>query len=149
MNIFLERAEVVRKADDQFDQIFFDFLKDNEKFILDLVRDEQLYQGLKFDGSEIKPDYAPSTVRRKRRRGQPYDRVTWKDKGDLYRSLQLKFGFLEFEIEATDRKIKKLYAKYGSDVLGLTDESIKRTIEYIGPMFIEKLQRMIYYGDES
>ena len=139
MNVFTEKAVVFKNVIDNFDAIVFDVIVKQENYILDLVRDEQLYQGLKADGSQIRPAYTPTTKAIKRAKGQPTDRVTWRDTGKLYKSLQLKTGMNEFEIEALDSKIGKLTRKYGNDVLGLTDDSIAEITNFIRPLVINEL----------
>ena len=140
---FLTMAKRFEAVDKDFDSIILDIIKTEEGFILDLVRDEQLYQGLKHTGKDIRPKYTPTTKAIKRLKGQPTDRVTWKDTGDLYDSLIIEYGQNEIGIRALDRKIGKLVAKYGRDVLGLTDDSIDKVRVQIKDKVIDTFRQKL------
>lgn len=51
---------------------------------------EQMYEGQLSTGAAILPHYSANTVAIKKRKGQPYDRVTLKDTGDFYRGYHLQ-----------------------------------------------------------
>jgi hypothetical protein len=72
--------------------------------------------GKRPDGRGISPPYAPSTVRYKKRKNQPYDRVTLKDSGDLYASLLITDS-LEVKSEYYLADLKD---RYGSSILGVS-----------------------------
>lgn len=97
----------------------------NERFVVSLNVDRQLYdQGIDGKGDQVRPPYRPQTIRLKRMKGQPTDRVTLRDKGDFHGSFFLIFREDEFEISAKDPKRQKLLQKYGKDIFGLTEESL-------------------------
>jgi hypothetical protein len=106
----------------EIEKVIIDLCKDRKEFIIELQR-EQLWGGKDGDGEKIRPPYAASTIKRKRRLGQPTDRVTWKDKGDLYNSIDVKFREREFELVTDDRKAKYLFRRYGKNVFGLNEDS--------------------------
>ncbi len=77
--------------------------------------------------------YSPRTVRIKKAKGQPTDRVTLKDTGKFYESFAFKGNLtaLEFLIQANvlkkDEKtgeITNLQQEWGQDILGLSDEDL-------------------------
>ena len=64
----------------------------NKEVIKELQTQEQLYQGRDSKGIDIKPAYADSTIKIKKRKGLPADRVTLFDTGDFYNSLEVIAG---------------------------------------------------------
>jgi len=81
---------------------------------------QQLYAGKDSEGNSITPFYRPATITRKKKKGQPTDRVTLKDKGDFYDSLYLDaMNSGGFDIKSGDPKAKWLFDRYGPQILGL------------------------------
>ena len=84
--------------------------------------------------------YTISTKEIKEAKGQPTNRITLKDTGEFYRSfrVQVKPG----EIVITADPIKEdtdLVEQWGIDILGLTEQSIKR----LKPTIIENYKQYI------
>lgn len=108
--------------------------------IREIQTEEQLYKGKKADGSLIRDVYnplriySPFTIRIKLKKGQPVDRVTWKDTGKLYKELSVK-AYNDFvEIKTSVPYAEKLFEKYGDNVLGIQQELLKDfTNNYILP----------------
>lgn len=102
-------------------------VEDNEKFILDLNR-EQLLEGKWANGEKIYPEYTETTKRIKKLKGQPFDKVTIKDKGDVHRKMGLDADLKGFDMFSTDHKVEELKAKYekGGSLFGLTKPSKKQ-----------------------
>lgn len=86
---------------------------------------EQLWEGKRSDGSIIEPPYRALTIEIKSVKGQPTDRVTLKDEGDFYQGLTAVAKPDSFSIIGTDDKTLKLKRKYGDEITGLSEESIK------------------------
>lgn len=104
---------------------FEGIVKRNEQEILDLNRQNQLYdQGEDVDGSKL-IDYKPFTIEIKQLLGQPYDRTTLFYSGAFYNSFRTAVNPEQYRIEiiATDSKTLSLVKKYG-DILGLQNENI-------------------------
>jgi hypothetical protein len=121
---------------------------ENEAFIVNLNSEVQLYdQGVNNLGvsiSDYKP-YSEYTISIKQQKGQPYDRVTLHDEGDFSGSFFLQVGTENFEIKAGDFKTVDLMNKYGRQILGLTDESLKELIwSYIYPDLKTTTRKYIY-----
>jgi hypothetical protein len=94
----------------------------NKQVIKELQTQEQLYQGKNSKGIDIKPAYAQSTIKIKRKKGQPTDRVTLFDRGDFYRSLEVIAGKNNAIIRTVISYSVFLVDKY-ADILGLDEES--------------------------
>lgn len=125
-----------------------DIILDNEAFIVNMNTEAQLYdRGVNNLGVSIS-DYAPyseMTIAIKKQKGQPYNRVTLHDEGDFSGSFFVYINDDSFEIKAGDVKTHDLIKKYGRQILGLTDESIKELIwKYIFPELKEITNNIIY-----
>lgn len=123
----------------------------NEDYILDLVRDKQLYEmGVNALGVEISSyaPYHPLTRRYKRAAGESQDRVTLRDTGAFHKSLYIEFQEGQFLIKASDPKTEDLLAKYGGEVLGLTKEHVEQIkTEILRPKMAEDFERRMTNDD--
>ena len=97
-------------------------IEQNKQVIKELQTQEQLYQGKNSKGIDIKPAYAESTIKIKRKKGQPTDRVTLFDKGDFYNSLEVIAGKNDAVIRTVISYSVYLVKRY-ADILGLDEES--------------------------
>lgn len=114
----------------------------NEAEILDL-QGEQHDAGLTNEGKQIRPDYSPFTVRIKRQKGQPTDRVTLYDEGDFRAGFFTAKGKTAFSIGSRDDKTEKLERKYRSEIFGLTDDSLQEVIDLTKPDILEHAHKAI------
>lgn len=121
----------------------FDFMKEQEDIIIansEKIADlqaTQLFTGIDSNGEQIKLKdnapwgfgYRPYTLIRKEQKGQVDDRVTWRDTGDLYRSLYTSIKNGQYVIlskgGANDEQLKydSMIERSGEEVLGLTESS--------------------------
>jgi len=114
----------------------------NAEKIIDLNRDDQLYDlGINSDGTLLK-HYSPTTILFKRQEGKPYNRTTLFDTGDFYRGFKIKINYPTFSIYSTDEKSSMLQDKYGNNIFGLIVENQRKVnYEIIQPeldVFIKK-----------
>jgi len=94
----------------------------NKQIIKELQTQEQMYQGITSKGIDIKPAYADSTIKIKRKKLQPTDRVTLFDTGAFYNSLEIIAGKNDAVIRTIISYSVFLVDKY-ADILGLDDEN--------------------------
>ena len=94
----------------------------NKQIILELQTQEQMYQGIDSKGIDIKPAYADSTIKIKRKKLQPTDRVTLFDTGAFYNSLEIIAGQNDAIIRTVISYSVFLVDKY-ADILGLDEEN--------------------------
>lgn len=122
-----------------------DIILDNEAFITDMNAQEQLYeQGVNRLGVSISDyaPYSPTTIAIKRAKGQPTNRVTLRDEGDFEASFFIEADREKFTIKASDWKTEELTKKYGSQILGLTQENKAELIHaYIYPELLTKAKK--------
>lgn len=126
----MEKLDVLIDKLTNFEQSLYDIVKraiqDNEQFIISL-NTLQMDRGLRSDNSVITPSYEILTVKLKKAKNQPYDRVTLRDSGKFYKSLYIEYhsDHIRISTDETERYFKGLRPKYGKDIYGLTPEDIK------------------------
>ena len=103
---------------------------DNNKNILKRSQTEvQMFLGINSKGSKIRPfPYAKSTINYKKRKGQPTDRITLKDSGDFYDSIEIEARTIDFVISTQITYSIFLVSRY-ADILGLTTEILSIFLE--------------------
>lgn len=100
----------------------------NKDVLITQQTDGQMYKGLTKLGTPISPDYAESTKTRKRYKKQPYDRVTLRDTGDFYDSIDIEAKDTEFVISTPISYSIYLVKKY-DDIFGIIDEFMSKFVE--------------------
>ena len=104
--------------------------------------DIQMYEkGQTSKGSLIRPPYRPSTIRIKKRKGQPTDRVTLRDTGRFHKTLKVDAYNDYVEISSDIEYAKYLFKKYGDDVLGIQKELLK---EFVKKYILNELKKVFY-----
>lgn len=94
------------------------------------------------DLSRIGGDYAPITKDLKRFEGLPFDRVTLYQDGDFYRSWEFIQKNDSFVLRAdTLKEGEDLRKRWGSDIIGLTNESIQDLANEALPEIINYILR--------
>ena len=134
--------EGVQAAQQQTDEVIIEQVRQDEQFVVKLQAD-QMFDGQRGDGQQIRPGYAQTTVRIKRRRNQPTDRVTLRDTGDFHDSIVIDYGRDEFRFDATDEKRPYLARKYGEAIFGLNDSNLDTLIQRVREPIIKSLQNKI------
>lgn len=128
-------------------EIMVETLEELDKFMSDLNR-EQLIQGKLSTGDDITPDYTETTVFLKEKfgtgLGKITDNVTLYGKGPFHKSIFTEVFPDEIIWDATDGKLDELESKYSKDILGLTNENIKKLKDKALPIFYKKLDVAIY-----
>lgn len=141
----LEKVEKnLRKFDKELPSIVIAFCREFQEEILKMNTDSQLFEkGLLATGSKVVPKYRPSTVKRKKRKGHPYNRVTLKDTGEFHESFELDFGADYFEVVSTDKKGKYLVKRYGKEIYGLTEANVSELRKLLLPLLRAELLKSI------
>lgn len=144
MNAIERLLNSVNEIENKIPEFLKESLQDNESFAVELNTGKQLYEhGITAYGVQIhyyRP-YKPRTVALKKKKGQPYDRVTLKDTGDWYGSIKGKTKSEYFEINGDTPYQEYLLKRYGNSILGLTDENLSVLLtEKIRPEVIQKIK---------
>ena len=106
-------------------------VNENREELVDINSEKQMYQtGVDSRGNPIRPEYHPITVRIKKAKGQPYNRVTLRDTEDFHKSMLLKVKGDEYQIDATDHKTRDLVSKYG-DIFGIAPQFLPEAREKV------------------
>ena len=113
---------------EQFDwgQELESIVENNTDAIIQL-QEEQLYSGVDSNNQQITLEgqgYAKKTFDIKTEKGQPTDRITWKDTGALYNALTAKVdnGNVTFDAPGEDEKFEAMIFRSGIDILGLNED---------------------------
>lgn len=104
---------------------------------------KQLDEGIRADGQRIEPEYAAYTVSRKKKVGQPTDRVTLKDSGDFYNAERVKRYPGKYELVNYDPKSESLQTRYGYQILGLTTGNLVIVKKAMVPLMIVDTKRVL------
>lgn len=126
----------LRRAMEKFDIVAEESLeaviRQIEPLIIQIVTEEQMYErGEKsVDGepAPIVPPYRPRTIRRKMKKGQPYDRVTLRDTGKFHRSLRVHYttnGFYVYSPSGAVKYSKYLESRYGKEIYGIQTDYLR------------------------
>lgn len=99
----------------------------------------QLFQGLTKDETPIIPPYSPGTVARKKKKKQPFNRVTLKDTGDFYRGILIDVRGEDVVFESADSKSGDLQKRYSKKIFGLGPAAKEKWIKKLRPEFIKQI----------
>jgi hypothetical protein len=98
--------------------------KDTQDFLIDTLQDQLFTTGEDGDGVSL-GDYSPITIKIKKRKGQPTDRITLKDTGAFYNSYLIETFKGGFFIEADGKKKDTdLFLRYGDNILKPNQQSL-------------------------
>lgn len=122
-------------------------LSENKSFtdlIIELNTRKQLFdKGIDSLGDNI-GSYSAKTKQIKAAKGQITDHVTLFDTGDFYESFRVFFNGSDFIISAdTIKDTDDLIFKYGSEILGLTNESLSLLREKAKEIIIPYVRKKI------
>ncbi len=122
------RIDALKKVKDGLDngRITKDSVNKNEKFITNMNTKDQLYkEGVNSDNVKIWSyrKYRPLTIKIKKRKGQPFNRVTLKDTGRFHSTFKVQAYNTKFEILSNSPLKKRLVKKYGRKIFGLTESN--------------------------
>jgi hypothetical protein len=122
-------------------------LEKNSRLVLWYNTVAQLYnQGVDVFGKKF-AGYSRYTIAIKKAKGQPYNRVTLKDTGELHRSARLILGDKDASIrmqreDQGEDVAEKLRYHFGQ-FEGLTDESKKKLLKQLKPEIIKRFRESI------
>lgn len=137
----------LRAFKDSLPMLLEDIVRDKEDIIVSAIADDQLYRrGINGKGKKIM-DYMPytaTTVRIKKKKGQPTTRVTLRDTGDFHNSMFVVFDAEGFYVTASDDKTPELIEKYGDEIFRLTDKNLTRIIRsHIRKELVKRLKKAV------
>lgn len=137
----------LRAFKDSLPMLLEDIVRDKEDVIVSAIADDQLYRrGINGKGEKIM-DYMPyttTTVRIKKKKGQPTTRVTLRDTGDFHNSMFVVFDAEGFYVTASDDKTPELIEKYGDKIFRLTDKNLTRIIRsHIRKELVKRLKKAV------
>ena len=137
----------LRKFKDSLDDMLEGIIREKEDIIISAVVDDQLFRrGV--NGKDVKiwsyAPYAKSTIKAKKKKGQPTTRVTLRDTGDFHKSVYLVYGGNGFYLTSQDEKAKDLREKYGDEIFRLTNKNLTRILNvHIKKELIKRLRQQL------
>lgn len=137
----------LRAFKDSIPSMLKDIVISKQDIIVELISQKQLYElGIEGYGKSIMEyrPYKPRTIADKRRKQQPYTRVTLKDKGNFYRQMYVVFENDGFYITSRSKVTPILTKKYGRSIFRLTDKNLSYLLrEHIRKEFVKRLKATI------
>lgn len=137
----------LRKFKDSLPMLLEGIIRDKESVIVSAIADDQLFRrGINGKGIKIMSyaPYTPTTIRIKKRKGQPTTRVTLRDTGDFHKSMLVVFDSEGFYITATDKKTPGLVEKYGGEIFRLTDKNLTRIVRsHVRKELVKRIKRIM------
>ena len=145
MSVFDKAKEAIRGLSGGINDVIKETFRQQQKLIVNYNAEEQLYKlGEDSKGSIIKPAYSRATVKLKRAKGQPINRVTLRDTGKFHKTL-IVTPFEDYvEISSNISYSKYLLKKYGDNILGIQEELLKDFVKlYVLPKLKEEAKRKL------
>lgn len=145
MDVFSEARRKLDEMRENVNRLVRETFDEHKSLIIHYNADEQMYKlGQDSKGSIIRPAYRPATVRIKKAKGQPTDRVTLKDTGRFHKTLIVTPKEDYVEISSDVEYAKYLFKRYGDDVLGIQEELLKEfVVRYVVPKIQEDAKQRL------
>ena len=120
-------------------------IQKNEQVLVEQQTEGQFDKGQDSNGMQFVPSYALSTKQIKRSKGQPTDRVTLKDSGDLYDNITIQANTTNAIIETNTEYFKYLVTNYSNNsILGIQDEAMEQfLIDFTLPEIENNFKRIL------
>lgn len=120
---------------------------ETKQLIIDLNTKDQLYEGINADGEDLESiggQYSNLTIEIKKREGLPTDRITLFQTGDFYDTFEIEPFKGGFEIFAdTDKESGDLQIRWGTELLGLTEENKKTLINHYKNEILKAIRKKL------
>jgi len=142
MNAIEEKIKQLESFQKDVEGITIELSKEYKAEIIDM-NTAQLEDGKEATGQSISPGYRPLTIRIKREKGQPTNKVTLKDTGEFHKQFDLVFFPTSFVIVSDDDKAQKLERKYGKDIYGLNEKNLQELIDLVKPDLIKHFRKLV------
>lgn len=145
MSIFDDARRKIAELKDLVNPIVQDTFEEYKSLIISFNADSQMFEkGQDAKGSLIRPAYKPMTIKMKKKKGQPYDRVTLRDKGKFHRELEVIPHATYVEIKSNVEYSKYLIKKYGENILGIQEELLRDFVtKYVRPNLQSQLRERL------
>lgn len=144
-SIIQKVRDTLREIEESIYSTLKDVINKESDVLVEILTQNQMFQkGEDGKGLSIHPDYAQSTISIKLTKSQPTDRVTLKDSGDFYKSINIVAESDKFIIEAPIEYSKFLTAKYGQDILRIQDMEMKEFfMKFVRPELEKNINEII------
>jgi len=117
---------------------------DRNKGVLIDQQQGQMNKGRDAFNVSFIPSYAESTIKKKKAKGDPFNRVTLEDTGELYRSIQIETTTTQAIISTNIEYFKYLLDHYDTNIiLGIQSEFMNEFLNKYFKPELEKAWRQI------
>jgi hypothetical protein len=141
VTVIRQHIDALKRFRDQAEELAVSIAVTEEAAEISEMNRRQLDAGDRADGNQVKPPYTPKYAAYKRSLGLKTNVVTLRLTGDFYRSIKPEQTAPdEMELQSQDSKAPYLLARYGKQVLGLSEENIKKLAERIQPKMLRRLK---------
>jgi len=114
-------------------------INSNKEVLIEQQTDGQMNKGKDANNITMQPSYALSTKKYKQGKGQPIDRVTLKDTGKLYDSINIQANTTQAVISTNVNYFKYLIDHYSNNkILGIQQKATEEFLEKYTIPEIEK-----------
>lgn len=122
LDVIQKKIDCLRRLEDAINVAIMNIVRRNEGFIVRLNK-EQLESGMNADGVQLNIRNPYTAFTRAYKGSSTVDLL---DEGDFHESFVIEYEYDEFYIYAKDIKVNVLTVKYGSEIFGLTEESLSK-----------------------
>jgi hypothetical protein len=144
-DVFTQARKELNELKNNIKLVVKETFEEYKSLIVHYNADEQMYdKGQDAKGSLIRPAYKPMTIRIKKAKGQPTDRVTLRDTGRFHKTLIVTPKEDYVEITSDVYYAKYLFDKYGSNILGIQEELLKEFVKrYVVPNIKKEAEKRL------
>jgi geranylgeranyl pyrophosphate synthase len=102
LDIIANKIKQLKSFESELNQTIEQALRLNESTILAMNYNTQLFnKGIDSEGKKIRPKYTLGTIKKKKKKGQPTNRVTLKDEGIFHNSFYISLiAFMQLYISS-------------------------------------------------
>lgn len=141
--LFQNQLNFIDELQDSVFSTLQETIIDNDFVITDFITEKQLYEkGIDGTGNPIKNQqtgrlgYTRTTIRIKKAKGQPTDRITTRDENKFHPSINIDAYPDRFEVSSNVGYAKYLIKRYGENIIRPTTSNMRKFfLEYFIPEF--------------
>ena len=129
------------------------FKKEVVQNFVETLNKEQLESSIDREGEQLsyvdakgnkRTGYSPLTAKLsggKKKIGQPFNLF---DTGDFYKSISADLETNGIKLTANPiKEDANLFEKFGEEIIGLTEENLQRFIDFIRPIFVQEVRKIL------
>lgn len=113
------------------------------EFIIELNTQGQLFRrGVNNKNETVQDEYSQSYQKIRQRAGLPTRPVSLFFTGDFYDTFETEVTKKALSVVADDED-KHIFSRYGTEVIGLTEQNLQKLVDRVQPLFQEKINEAL------